>query len=269
MTEQKNNKSSNKPLLAQAVDALGPFLCSERSLADIFHESTLSQEELSLCLKELLENKSLKQIRAGFIMRKDAAGRYLWYSKNAWDLSPQKPEKLVGFTDFDVAPEQAEFYRALDQEAMSSLERKTVNAKVYFCEEGYFKASARIIPLIDKNGLCDGVLLFSQLDFRLGEQSFIAIMKLLRKSGAYALVKKDKYTFEGAYGYPIELNRTECQIILYLLVGLSSKELSQKLNLSFRTAESYIAVIKDKFGVSTKSDLIDTIMSLGFLEKLD
>ncbi len=180
MAKPKNNKSSNKPLLAQTVDALGPFLCSERSLADISHGSTISQEKLNLCLDELLENKSLKQIRAGFIMRKDAEGRYLWYSKNAWDLAPQKPPKPVGFTDFDVAPEQAEFYRALDQEVMSSLERKTVTGKVYFCKEGYFAASARIIPLIDQTGLCDGVLLLSQLDLRLAEQSFVAIMKLLR-----------------------------------------------------------------------------------------
>lgn len=259
---------SIKPLLAATVDALGPFLCLEHSLVDIARGNNITMEELNLCLEELLENKSLKEIRAGFIMRKDAQGRYLWYSKNAWDLAAQKPPKLVGFTDFDVAPEQAEFYRALDAEVMSSLERKSVSGKVYFCEEGYFAATARIIPLINTQGQCDGVLLLSQLDLRLAEQSFGAIMKLLRKSGAYALLKKDKYIFTTKYDSSIELNRTECQILLYLLVGFGSKEISTKLELSFRTVESYIAIIKEKFNVSTKSDLIDTIINLGFLEKL-
>lgn len=261
-------ESSIKPLLAATVDALGPFLCLEHSLVYIARENNITMEELNLCLEELLENKSLKEIRAGFIMRKDAQGRYLWYSKNAWDLAAQKPPKLVGFTDFDVAPEQAEFYCALDAEVMSSLERKSVSGKVYFCEEGYFAATARIIPLIDANGQCDGVLLLSQLDLRLAEQSFGAIMKLLRKSGAYALLKKDKYLFTTEYGSSVELNRTECQILLYLLVGFGSKEISAKLELSFRTVESYIAIIKEKFNVNTKSDLIDTIINLGFLEKL-
>ena len=166
---------SIKPLLATTVDALEPFLCLEHSLVDIARENNITVEELNFCLEELLENKSLKEIRAGFIMRKDAQGRYLWYSKNAWDLAAQKPPKLVGFTDFDVAPEQAEFYRALDAEVMSSLERKSVSG---------------------------------------------------------------------------------------------NKEISAKLELSFRTVESYIAIIKEKFNVSTKSDLIDTIINLGFLEKL-
>jgi DNA-binding CsgD family transcriptional regulator len=56
----------------------------------------------------------------------------------------------------------------------------------------------------------------------------------------------------------------ESEVLFHLARGKSARDISQKLNLSKRTVESYLNNIKSKTGVSTKSELIEKIID-GFI----
>lgn len=59
----------------------------------------------------------------------------------------------------------------------------------------------------------------------------------------------------------IYLSKRYKEIANYLILGKTSKEIAKCLDLSFRTIEFYIAIIKKKFDVTTKSQLIERLLN--------
>lgn len=53
-----------------------------------------------------------------------------------------------------------------------------------------------------------------------------------------------------------KLSHRQLQCLLHLSHGLSSKEVGCRLNISYRTVEKYYQLIKESFGLNTKSDLL-------------
>lgn len=60
-----------------------------------------------------------------------------------------------------------------------------------------------------------------------------------------------------------QLNLRESEILFLLIRGKSAKEIGQRINLSFRTVEKYLEVIKQKLGCNNKSELVEKAISLG------
>jgi DNA-binding CsgD family transcriptional regulator len=56
------------------------------------------------------------------------------------------------------------------------------------------------------------------------------------------------------------LTKRESEIMKHLLNGKTSRKIAEILQISFRTVENYIAHIKIKMNVSSKSELIDKIL---------
>jgi len=250
------------------VDTLRPVLCDEISVSGLATKLKMNASLLRSWLKEILGNKSLKTAKSNFIFRKDHLGVYLWYNNKAKSLaSPSRPS-AIGKTDYETNPEKAELYRGFDMLAQESGERQIVKEQIYFMGPNYFDATAEIIPLCTLKGKQAGVLLLSHIDYRLSEQPFSAVLGLLRQGGAYALIRFDSYNINLSSSHRIKLSRRECEIILYLLVGFSAKEIAIEAGFGQRAVENYISTIKDKFCTSNKKELLNAISDSGLLEKI-
>jgi PAS domain S-box-containing protein len=63
----------------------------------------------------------------------------------------------------------------------------------------------------------------------------------------------------------IDMTRREYEVLFFLLRGGTSKRIAELLSISSRTVEQYIDVLKDKFEVLTKPDLIEKAICKGYL----
>lgn len=61
------------------------------------------------------------------------------------------------------------------------------------------------------------------------------------------------------------LTKREFDILQYVLQGYSAKKIGQFLDISFRTVESYISILKVKFRCNRKNDHISMCIRLGIL----
>ena len=60
---------------------------------------------------------------------------------------------------------------------------------------------------------------------------------------------------------PLDLNPIERECLYYYFHGFSAKETAAKMNLTFRTIQSYIADLKEHFGCSSKIELRKRLFS--------
>lgn len=58
----------------------------------------------------------------------------------------------------------------------------------------------------------------------------------------------------------IKLSKRHDEILKYLILGKTAKQIAQILNLSHRTIEFYLTIIKRKFKAVNKSDLIEKVI---------
>lgn len=64
----------------------------------------------------------------------------------------------------------------------------------------------------------------------------------------------------------IEFSKRQAQIVGFILRGYTAELISQRLNLSKRTVESYIRAIKDKLRCDTKFELVTKAFDLGYID---
>jgi DNA-binding CsgD family transcriptional regulator len=68
------------------------------------------------------------------------------------------------------------------------------------------------------------------------------------------VITSEQYSVHGQL-QNVELTDREFDVLFYTMQGLTAKQIDQRLNLSFRTIESYIETLKDKFDCDSKSAL--------------
>ncbi|MBM3468124.1 MAG: helix-turn-helix transcriptional regulator [Alphaproteobacteria bacterium] len=70
-------------------------------------------------------------------------------------------------------------------------------------------------------------------------------------------------------GYSFHLTQRQCECLYYLSHHYTAKEIARFLHLSHRSIETYIQSIRDKIGVSSKSDLLQFIHKHELIQKLE
>ncbi len=81
------------------------------------------------------------------------------------------------------------------------------------------------------------------------------------------LLTKRSYSLLTSWG-SISLSKREIQTLVELIKGCHAGQIASSLKLKQVTIESYIANIKDKLGVSSKSELINFIISNNLLKQI-
>jgi DNA-binding CsgD family transcriptional regulator len=78
-------------------------------------------------------------------------------------------------------------------------------------------------------------------------------------------VKQFSYVIGNTYDGKTSLSNRQGEVLFYLLRGATAKSISERLNISIRTAEAHINSLKDKFNCSNKEMLIEKLVSHGYL----
>lgn len=79
------------------------------------------------------------------------------------------------------------------------------------------------------------------------------------------IIKAENYYLNAKYE-GLSLSKRQAEFLFYLLRGHTAKMIGKTLNLSPRTTESYTENLKTKMYCSSKTQLIEKSISLGFLE---
>lgn len=64
------------------------------------------------------------------------------------------------------------------------------------------------------------------------------------------------------------LTKREAQVLKYIILGYTAKRIGQELDISFRTVESYIEIIKMKLDCASKGQIAETIIKSGLILEL-
>lgn len=74
--------------------------------------------------------------------------------------------------------------------------------------------------------------------------------------------------FDASFKSKISLPRVQKEVMCAVANGLSAKQIAAKMNLSRRTIEFYIDILKHKFACRTKSELIARLWKLSLMPSI-
>lgn len=190
-----------------------------------------------------------------FYWAKDTQFRFISCSENfARAAGMDSPQQIVGKTDFDVYwRDNADFYRTTDclaiqgnlylnQPELLCTVTKTLQMLVTKC------------PLFDDHGNCVGIA---------GCNIDTTDYCLIKKSGCFDAENK-VFQLGDELGNEY-LTKREVDILKGLLLGYTSKEIGRLFNLSYRTVEGYIEIIKRKLQCTSKNNIITTAIKSGLI----
>jgi len=203
----------------------------------------------------------------GFVIAKDVNSRYSVISKDyALLLGWKNPDQCVDLTDFDIpceAVKAAEQFRVLDQKVIDST--KAV-LSLYICNYsfGWKTLLSNKTPIQQESGEIAGI--YGQVIDISNTNMFNWCLALNRFDQKF-ISTKDKpiiYILNQEHA-PLPLSKQQQACVFFLIRGKSMKEIASILNLSVRTIESYIMIIKLKLGCNNKSQIIEKAINSGFL----
>lgn len=179
-------------------------------------------------------------------------------------------ENIKGMTDYDL-PELTingvRFFRQQDQQILQTGQpSKIVDI---FNKDGSWKAYFFIkYPLFNKDQTIEGIIFHGQdvTDILTIELGSVLLQNFLCDHSGYS-IDAHKYIHHKNTAAP-KLSNRQAEVLFYLLRGKTIKETAKSLNISLRTAEEYLQQLKEKFAVSSKYELIEKSLSLGYLSTI-
>ncbi|BDU21164.1 PAS and helix-turn-helix domain-containing protein [Dyella sp. GSA-30] len=174
---------------------------------------------------------------------------------------------IVGMTDFDLPGEMAFHAKTFQEQDRYVLENQVpittfnvyrmkcarinaylVNKKPFFDQEA--QARGILMHLTDMSALNVGLLgPYHQESGRVfgGHRSPLGV--------SYVIAGGDT---------DLDITRREYEVLFFLLRGATAKRIGQFLSISSRTVEQYVTILKEKFEVLTKQELIEKAILMGY-----
>lgn len=186
----------------------------------------------------------------GIVFIKDTTSRFLFSSTElAKQAGLHSPAKLVELTDFDTPWERfAEQFQIDDARVFRGETIQKFDPFINYRGEHSFLLVTKQ-PLVRENKVI-GVIGNAQLVSSATQNSLLALQYQDKKLTEV----KSKYEIKSNYQ---TLTKRESEILFLLIRYYSAKLVSQKLNISPRTVEKHIEVIKEKFNIRSKNQLIE------------
>ena len=154
------------------------------------------------------------------------------------------PSEIQGKTDFDLPwADYAELYREGDQEVLDGVPMRNVVQPSSKSNGDLIIVLVNKVPLFNKNNQMIGTI-----------GSCIEITNQTH-CGKFDNTKKN---------IPITKKQADC--LLYLAKGMSAKQIADKMEVSVRTTEYHINLLKEKLKFRNKSTLIKKAFELDFIK---
>jgi DNA-binding CsgD family transcriptional regulator len=173
---------------------------------------------------------------------KDINGKFiLCNDEMAQDVGFYKGEQLIGLTDFDLCwTDMAKQYKRNDDEVIIKQYPKTYCETVSCVQKKLYQCYSYKSPLIGKTKKIIGTI---------GNALLVPLQDL-----------KNHSLSNTSFEYGLSKRQLEC--LLYLVKGMTSKEIANVLNLSFRTVQCYLEILKDKLNCISRSELIRKALTI-------
>jgi DNA-binding CsgD family transcriptional regulator len=163
-------------------------------------------------------------------------------------------EACLGLTDYDYdhPVDEANFVRNNDQKVIISKQPQyfpeTITINDYRLEVASLK-----LPLRNLDAEVIGVL---GISYHLAEYNIKEALPALSDSN----IPLEKFSLESISNFSLSRQQIEC--LLWLIKGMTIKQIAKKMNLSPRTIESYLEVIKKKLHCSSRTELIEKALKI-------
>jgi DNA-binding CsgD family transcriptional regulator len=193
-----------------------------------------------------------------FVGIKDKNFRYIFCSEKVAEVAGMdSPQQMIGKTDYDfIWRDRADLYRAGDECVLSGhtyLNQPELQTQI----KGLAKILVSKNRVFNRSDRCIGVM-FYNVD--------VSDFYLKRKSPEFIDTKTRFYL--GPYFNNEYLTKRETEVLKDILVGYTTPQIAELLNLSTRTVETHIDKIKKKLQCRTKGDIIVTAMKTGLTYSL-
>lgn len=222
----------------------------------------------------LLLSESLIWQLPGFVVVKDCDSNYLVSNQRATELLGYSSlDSIAGITDYDAKCDAARFAEQFiieDQLAVNTNKSVSLLYFLKYADEKVYCLLSQKKLLTNPNtkqsmGIyCHSTFLNNAILNSINKNIFDQDNRFLRNNDAHL---GGYYLDE--YPHPeIMLSKSQAWCLFYLLRGKTCKEIGKILMLSPRTVEKYVESIKEKFECSTKSQLIEKAIDMGYFYSL-
>ena len=203
-----------------------------------------------ICFMEKMTEKLLCSLNL-YIGAKDKNSKYIFCNEKVAEAAGvDSPRQLMGKTDYDLIwRDQADLYRAGDVKVLQG--KCYINqAEVQTRRQGLAKVLVNKSKFLNKSDKCIGSM-FSYIE--------VSDFYLKKKSPNFTCIK-NRFNLGAHFGNEY-LTKREVDVLKYILVAYTAKQIAQIFQLSLRTVETHIEKIKKKLQCQTKADIIVTAMN--------
>ncbi|MFC5740529.1 PAS domain-containing protein [Dyella tabacisoli] len=199
---------------------------------------------------------------------KDQNSKFLYANAEFKELVGIDADKSVeGLTDFDLPGEIASHGKVFRDQDKYVMERQISIRTLNVHRVKYAKWRAFLVvkkPFFDEGTNIRGVLFHGTDITAINAGALRSYFSNMRPThGSSNKISEGSFVIDSA-GSHVDMTRREYEVLFFLLRGGTAKRIADFLSISSRTVEQYINVLKDKFDVFTKPDLIEKAMHMGY-----
>jgi len=201
----------------------------------------------------IMIDQIMKQLNAYF-WAKDKNYKYIFCNEHFAEAAGlDSPEQIVGQSDAELPWRKfAEHYQAGDYGVMQGHARINV-PEITDTVTNVNEILVTESQLFNTNNECIGVV---------GSCVDITGKQLIKKTGYYDALKKRYHLDDEVLGN-VYLSLREITVFKHILLGYSARQISEKINISPKTVESYIDCIKQKLQAKDRGEIIATAIQFG------
>lgn len=166
-----------------------------------------------------------------------------------------------------ILSNNAKEFEEIDHRVFDSIESHELTKQVHFEKSPIlYEMNCKIFPLLNESDQISGLFGIGtgQMIIPSGLQN---IFLFVNKMHIAQIIKKPRYLIRSKQ-LTVFLTRREVACLLYLMKGKTAKEVAGEMSITSRTAENYIAIIKEKFGCYSKSQLICLAFESTLIEEI-
>lgn len=177
----------------------------------------------------------------------------------------ESPEEIIGTTGYSFFEQElVDEFRSVAQEVVKTRIPHELASDFYSEKSGITMVQGTVVPILDENNQVESVIGYGTPCIILSEKTWQEAIRLVNKENIRHIVRNSKYPIKTEFGV-VKISRREAECCLYLLKGLTAKDIAEQMILTPKTVENYIENIKNKIGCSTRSELTQALVDGEFI----
>lgn len=240
------------------VEVLMSIIKGQLTVKDVLKSYKLNRHVIHHWLNELTDNQKIfPQFYS--IMWKDDDLKFRDCNQQAGEYGSHKRIKeCIGQTADKSSPEKAEFIHMMNEKVLNENISIKCHTEMTTPILGKVPAIGYINPIRNDFNEPVGLFIYHYPHFNFKNLPFRVIYQAIISGQSILLLNKPEYELF-RNNNKIILNVKEMEIFLYLLIGKSSKSISNHMNMSSKTVENMIMHMKTKIGLDKTEYMINFI----------